>query len=176
VRQPAATPGSGNLADLVRAAAERRPDGPAFLYRGTTTTWSEVDAAVDAAAAGLLGLGLVPGDRVGIHLGNTLEFPLAYFGVLRAGLVAVPLNPGYTRDELTHALGDSGACALITTRSSVPTAQLVAAELDALEHLVVTGVDSAPPAATTWDALLDSGSSRSRVESAGGGEDLAVVI
>ena len=176
MRPPAATPGSGNLADLVRAAAERRPDGPAFVHRGTTTTWSEVDAAVDAAAAGLLGLGLVPGDRVGIHLGNTLEFPLAYFGVLRARLVAVPLNPGYTRDELAHALGDSGACALITTRSSVPTAQLVAAELDALEHLVVTGVDSAPPAATTWDALLDSGSSRSRVESAGGGEDLAVVI
>ena len=141
--------GSGNLADLVRSAAQRRADGPAFVHRGTTLTWAEVDRAVDAAAAGLLGLGLEPGDRVGIHLPNTPDFPVAYFGVLRAGLVAVPLNPGYTRDELAHALGDSGARALVTTRSTAATAQVVAAELDALEHLVVAGVDTAPPGATT---------------------------
>jgi long-chain acyl-CoA synthetase len=165
---------AGNLADLVRSAAERRADGPAFLHRGSTTTWAQVDAAVDRAAAGLRALGLQPGDRVGIHLPNTPDFPVAYFGVLRAGLVAVPLNPGYTRDELAHALGDSGARALVTTRGTAPTAQLVLAELEALEHLVVTGVDTAPPGATTWDALLASGSSA--VDSTGGGEDLAVVI
>jgi long-chain acyl-CoA synthetase len=129
---------------------------------------------VDAAAAGLLALGLEPGDRVGLHLPNTVDFPVAYFGALRAGLVAVPLNPGYTRDELAHALGDSGARALVTTRGTAATAQVVAAELDALEHLVVTGVDTAPPGATTWDALLAQGSGP--VDSDRGGEDLAVLI
>ena len=115
-----------NLADLVAAAATARPDHPAFLHAGRTLTWAEVDAAVDRAADGLLALGLAPGDRVGLHLGNTLDFPVAYFGVLRAGLVAVPLNPGYTRDELAHALGDSGARGLITTRGTAATAQVVA--------------------------------------------------
>jgi long-chain acyl-CoA synthetase len=166
----------GNLADLVRDAAQARGDGAAFLHRGATITWAQVDADVDAAAAGLLALGLQAGDRVGIHLGNTPDFPVAYFGVLRAGLVAVPLNPGYTRDELAHALGDSGARALVTARGTAATAQVVLAELETLEHLAVTGTDTAPPGATTWDALLEEGRSRGRVEPAGSGEDLAVVI
>jgi long-chain acyl-CoA synthetase len=165
-----------NLADLVRDAAQRRGDGAAFVHRGATTTWAQLDGEVDAAAAGLLALGLRTGDRVGIHLGNTLDFPVAYFGVLRAGLVAVPLNPGYTRDELAHALGDSGARALVTARGTAATAQVVLAELDTLEHLVVTGTDTAPPAATTWDALLAEGRGRGPVDAAGSGEDLAVVI
>jgi long-chain acyl-CoA synthetase len=166
----------GGLADLVRSAARRRGDGAAFVHRGTTTTWSQVDAAVDAAAAGLLSLGLQRGDRVGVHLPNTTDFPVAYFGVLRAGLVAVPLNPGYTREELRHTLGDSGARALITARSTAPTAQVVAAELDALDHLVVTGADSAPPGAVTWDALLERGAADGPVEVALEAEDIAVVI
>jgi long-chain acyl-CoA synthetase len=167
---------TGNLSNLVRTAAERRPDGAAFLHRGTTTTWAELDAAVDAAAAGLLALGLERGDRFGVSLGNTLDFPVAYFGVLRAGLVAVPLNPGYTADELAHALGDSGARGLVTSRGTAEVAQDVASRLASLEHLVVTGTDSAPAGATTWDALLESGRGAEPIDSGVGGEDLAVVI
>jgi long-chain acyl-CoA synthetase len=167
---------SGNLADLVRAAAERRGQAAAFVHEGRTLTWAQVDADVDTAAAGLRALGLAAGDRVGICLPNSAQFPVAYFGVLRAGLVAVPLNPGYTHDELRHALGDSGARALITTRGAAATGQLVAAELDPLEHLVVVGADTAPPGGTTWDAVLDRGRAAGRVDSTGGGEDLALVI
>ena len=169
----APAPLTGNLADLVRAAAERRPDGVAFVHRGDSSTWSEVDAAVDDAAAGLLGLGLVAGDRVGVQLGNTPDFVTAYFGVLRAGLVAVPLNPGYTADELAHALGDSGARALVTAHRTAGTALSVSAQLDALEHVVVAGAD-APAGAVAWDSVV-AGSS-GRVESTGADEDLAVVI
>ena len=166
-------PLTGNLADLVRGAAERRPDGIAFVHRGSRTTWAEVDAAVDAAARGLLGLGLLAGDRVGVQLGNTLDFPVAYFGVLRAGLVAVPLNPGYTGDELAHALGDSGARALVTARTTAETAVAVAAKLPSLEHVVVTGTD-APAGAVAWDDVVagDGGP----VASIGADEDLAVLI
>ena len=166
-------PLTGNLADLVRAAAARRPEATAFLHAGRSSTWAEVDAAVDAAAAGLLALGLQAGDRVGLQLGNTLDFPIAYFGALRAGLVAVPLNPGYTRDELAHALGDSGARALVTARGTAETAQAVADALDTLEHLVVAGNGTG---GTTWSSVLERGAAAGPVESAAGGEDLALVI
>ena len=169
-------PESGNLADLVRAAAQRRPEGAAFLHGAATTTWAQLDRDVEAAAAGLRGLGLRAGDRVGICLGNTIEFPTAYFAVLRAGLVAVPLNPGYTRDELVHALGDSGARALVTTASTAATAAAAAGDLEALEHLVVTGGDLAAEGSTTWDAVLAAGADSDAVDSGAGGEDLAVVI
>ena len=167
---------TGNLADRVRAAADSDPDKPAFLFRDTTLTWGQIDASVDAAAAGLLALGLEPGDRVGLQLGNTPDFPIAYFGVLRAGLVAVPLNTGYTRAELRQALGDSGARAVLTRPSGVATVQVVAAELDALEHVLVADATSAPAGATTWDAVLARGALEGRVASRSGGEDLAVLL
>ena len=173
---PGGTPAplTGNLADLVRAAAERRPDDVAFVHRGNRTTWAEVDASVDAAAAGLLGLGLVAGDRVGVQLGNTLDFPVAYFGVLRAGLVAVPLNPGYTRHELAHVLGDSGARALVTARTTAETATAVASDVSGLEHVLVAGGGEPPTGAVAWDSLLATGGGP--VASTGADEDLAVVI
>jgi non-ribosomal peptide synthetase component E (peptide arylation enzyme) len=62
---------AGNLADLVRAAAERSPDKAALLFRDAVLSWSAVDAAVDRTATGLLSLGLAPGDRVALQLGNT---------------------------------------------------------------------------------------------------------
>ena len=167
---------AGNLADRVRAAAQSRPDGVAFVHATTTRTWSQVDADVDAAAAGLLALGLVQGDRVGVQLGNTLDFPVAYFGVLRAGLVAVPLNTGYTAGELHHTLGDSGARALVTAAGTADTAREVVEQLDALQHLLVAGVDTAPAGASSWDALVASGAGAAPVESAARGEDLAVVV
>ena len=169
--------GHGNFADLVCFAAQDRPHGVAFVHAGSCLTWAEVDAAVDRAAAGLRALGLATGDRVGLLLGNTLDFPVAYFGVLRAGLVAVPLNPAYTGAELRHALGDSGARALITARSTGPTAVEVAESLDTLEHLIVTGEVAAPFPVLTWQDVLDRGAGRPLDESAStGGEDLALVI
>ena len=93
--------------DPVRTSARQRPDAPALIAGDTVVTWSELDERV-SRAAGLLAVGSAPGDRVAIVLGNTVEFAVAYFAVLRAGLVAVPLNPGYTPDELTFALTDSG--------------------------------------------------------------------
>ena len=165
-----------NLADLVRDAARRDPGKPALLFRDAVLSWGQVDAAVDAVAAGLLGLGLDRGDRVGLQLGNTPDFPVAYFGALRAGLVAVPVNTGYTRPELAHALSDSGARALVTIRSQAETAQELRAELPALEHVLLAGTDTAPAGTTTFDALVDGGRAAGPVPSVGAGEDLAVVL
>ncbi|MET7421318.1 AMP-binding protein [Dactylosporangium sp. NPDC005555] len=110
-----------NFADLVRRAAAANGARPALRSHDTLITWSELDEQVDAVAAHLAGLGL-PADergpaRVAVALPNVPEFAAVFFGTLRAGLVAVPVNPAYTARELTHVLTDSGAAVLVGTQT-----------------------------------------------------------
>jgi long-chain acyl-CoA synthetase len=154
---------TGNLADLVRTAGRAHPDKPALVFHGQVTTWGQLDSRVDGVARGLRGLGLEAGDRVALHLGNTPDFPAAYFGVLRAGLVALPVNTGYTRPELTHVLTDSGARAVITSTEG---AEAVRGAEGCPEHVLVTGESS-------W-IHLDADSTA--YDAVGGGENLAVLL
>lgn len=75
-------------------------------------TFAQVDDVVRAVAAGLLGLGLDPGDRVLLRMGNRAEFPFVFFGAIAAGLVAVPTSAQLTADEAAGLLADSGARAV----------------------------------------------------------------
>ena len=188
-----------NLADLVRSAADTAGDKIAIVFRGHELSWAQIDQRVNRLAAALRradsggqgsgGLGLVAGDRVAVQLGNVPEFVVAYFGALRAGLVVVPLNTGYTPAELRHILGDVGARAFITSAGGAETGALLCAELELLEHLIVVDVASAPAGAVTFDALLDSSEDNrsagdpasasdpaSTSQAPTGGEDLAVVL
>ncbi|MEU1585722.1 AMP-binding protein [Micromonospora sp. NPDC005710] len=136
-----------NLADRVRRAALDHPDQPALHWRAHTLSWSELDAAVDAAAHGLSAVAppTDPGGtppRVAIALPNTPDFVLAWLGALRAGLITVPVNPGFTAPELRHVLADSGASVLIATDRVRELVVDVAADLPAL-----TSVHAAPPTA-----------------------------
>ncbi|MCA2213755.1 AMP-binding protein [Jidongwangia harbinensis] len=99
--------------DAVAAAARRRPGHVALIAGDTSITWADLDDRVDRAAGRLRAECPEGGARVAIVLGNTVEFAVTYFGALRAGLVAVPLNPGYTPDEFAHALTDSGAALVV---------------------------------------------------------------
>jgi len=85
-----------NVADLVRRSAARDGAHPALVSGEHRLTWAELDGLVDRAAVALRGLGLAEGDRVALQVGNTTDFAAVYFGALRAGLVAVPVNVGYT--------------------------------------------------------------------------------
>lgn len=109
---------ASNLADLVREAAQTRPHGIAFISEGRTTTWDAVDRQVHAVAGGVTALGLESGDRVAIVMENCVEFITSYFGVLRAGLVAVPVSPAYTKGELVQIFEQSGAKLALTTRAA----------------------------------------------------------
>ena len=102
--------------DLVAAAAGRRPDHPALIAAGASLTWRELDARVEAAARRLAML-TRPGDRVAMVLGNSVDFVVTYFGALRAGRVAVPLNPGYTADELAYAITDAQAAVVVAEQA-----------------------------------------------------------
>ncbi len=107
-----------NLAASLRRNATSVGSRAALRWRDQELTWAQLDARVDAYARGLLALEL-PGDahpaRVAIALPNTIEFAAVYLATLRAGLVAVPINPAYTAREFGESLDESGARVLIAT-------------------------------------------------------------
>ncbi|HET6214382.1 MAG TPA: AMP-binding protein [Micromonosporaceae bacterium] len=159
-------PEPGNLADLVRRAAQAGADRPALRAEDRMVTWGQLDERVDAAARGLRALNLQAAEhpaRVAIALPNTIEFAVIFFGVLRAGLVAAPVNPGCTARELRHVLGDSGAAVLIGTADVLTAIEPVRPALPALDYLFGAGDLPLAPG----DPVHDAGT---------GGEDLAVLI
>jgi long-chain acyl-CoA synthetase len=103
-----------NFADVLRDTARRHGERPALVDGDRRLTWSELDAAVDEAAQGFAAAGLVPGYRVVLLMANSIEFVTSYLGVLRAGLVAVPLNTGLTKGEIANVVGHSGARLAVT--------------------------------------------------------------
>ena len=124
-----------SLVALLEASFERFAARPAFTNLGTTLTFADVERLSRAFAAYLQSLpGLTVGDRVAIMLPNSLQSPVVLFGILRAGMVAVNVNPMYTVPELTHQLADSGARAIVVLENFAHTVA------DALPRTVVETV------------------------------------
>ena len=100
-------------------AAERWADRPALIVtqQGIRWTYAELNARVDAFAAGLLALGHEPGDRVGIWSPNNAEWVVTQFATAKAGLILVNINPAYRTFEVDYALNKVGCKALITADS-----------------------------------------------------------
>ncbi|WP_066095523.1 long-chain fatty acid--CoA ligase [Xanthomonas massiliensis] len=103
-----------SIPDVFAHSVSRFGDRPAYSNFGKTLTYAELDALVDRFAAYLLGeLQLKKGDRVAVMMPNCLQYPIAVFGTLRAGLTVVNVNPLYTARELQHQLEDAGASVLV---------------------------------------------------------------
>jgi long-chain acyl-CoA synthetase len=100
---------SQNVARLMTDAAAAHGDRPAYKLDDTVLSWSAVDEASARFAGVLRERGLAPGDRVGIMLPNVPYFPIAYYGVLRAGGVVVPMNVLLKGREVAYYLKDPGA-------------------------------------------------------------------
>jgi len=109
-----------NVAELLSLQAERRPDAVAVRDGHRSLTWAELDHEVQLVAAGLVRLGLVAGFRVAVCLRNRVEFVISYLGILRAGLIAVPLNPTSPTGEVVRVLADCGARACICEAQTAP--------------------------------------------------------
>jgi len=137
---------NANVAQLLHDTADRVPDSVGLVDGERRLTWAELDAQVDAMASGLVQRGLRSGERVALLSGNSIEFVVAYFAILRAGLVAVPLNPAYTAPEVAVLLKDSGASLLFTSTNAAPVAREAAEAVTACE-VVTIGSDA-------WDAML----------------------
>jgi long-chain acyl-CoA synthetase len=106
-----------NVAHLVSRQAQLAPDRVALVQPGPnrrTMTWAELDSMIDKVAAGLAAHGLIAGHRVALSGPNSIELLIAYFAVLRAGFVAVPLDPSCSADELRSDLAATGARLLLS--------------------------------------------------------------
>jgi long-chain acyl-CoA synthetase len=107
-----------NLATNLVEAARMYPDRPAIKLDEHVLRYAELDELSARAASWLRTLGLQPGDRVGLMLPNVAEFPVLYYGVLRAGGIVVPMNPLLKAREVTHSLRDSQATAVLAWTSA----------------------------------------------------------
>jgi long-chain acyl-CoA synthetase len=108
------------VSDFLANSALRDPDRVALIeaHTGKRISYSALDSQVSATAAALLESGLNPsrsGDQVAMLMGNSIEFVVSYFGIVRAGLVPIPLNPGYTSREITEILEVSQAKILLVS-------------------------------------------------------------
>ena len=125
---------------VLQSAIDNYRDRPAFSNLGKTLTYGEIDTLSQQFAAYLLGeLGLKKGDRVAIMMPNCLQYPIATFGILRAGLTVVNTNPMYTPRELKHQLVDSGAVAILVLDNFGHTVQEVLAD-SKVKQVITTGL------------------------------------
>jgi long-chain acyl-CoA synthetase len=129
----------GSLKEVFEGTCRRFSELPAYSNMGVTITYSELERASRAFAAYLQSsLGLRKGERVAIMMPNLLQYPVALFGVLRAGLVVVNVNPQYTASELEHQLKDSGASAIVVLENFAHTLQAVLDRNPTMRMTVIT--------------------------------------
>ena len=126
-----------SIGALVESCCAQYADRPAFTSMGRTLTFRDFEAASAKVAAWLQARGLEKGDRVAVMMPNVLQNPVIIFGILRAGLVVVNVNPLYTPRELEHQLKDAGAKALFVLENFATTVAQVVART-AVRHVVVT--------------------------------------
>jgi len=126
-----------NLATIVRESAKTSPDKAAVVYDGGAMTYAELDALSDSCAEGLAAIGIEAGDAVALQLPNVPQFLVAYFGILKAGAVVVPMNVLLKAREAAFCLSNSGSRALITWVGMADEAGKAAAEAGVSDVFVV---------------------------------------
>ncbi|NNE52278.1 MAG: long-chain-fatty-acid--CoA ligase [Sulfitobacter sp.] len=128
-----------SLIDLLEESFSKYKNDKAYVLMDKALTYGELDRKSRDFGAYLQGLGLKKGDRVAIMMPNVLQYPVALAGILRAGFIAVNVNPLYTARELEHQLNDSGAKAIVIIENFATTLQAVIKNT-LIQHTVVTGV------------------------------------
>ncbi|MEL6199039.1 MAG: AMP-binding protein, partial [Pseudomonadota bacterium] len=137
--------GYDSLRDLIEENCRTHADKPAYANMGATLSFADIDRLSAQFAAYLQHeLGLAKGERVALMMPNILQYPIALFGVLRAGLVAVNVNPLYTKRELEHQMNDSGAKAIVIVENFASTLSAVI-EKTGLEHVITTQIGDMLP-------------------------------
>jgi long-chain acyl-CoA synthetase len=129
-----------SILDIVEQSCEKHADSIAFLNMGATLTFSQLEQqSRDFAAYLQHDLKMQPGDRCAIMMPNLLQYPIALFGILRAGLIAVNVNPLYTQRELQHQLTDSGAKMIVAISNFGANLEKVLPQTS-IEHVIMTNI------------------------------------
>lgn len=145
-----------SLAEMLENAVANYADQPAFINMGEVMTYRKLEERSRAFAAYLQnGLGLKKGDRVALMMPNLLQYPIALFGILRAGMVVVNVNPLYTPRELEHQLNDSGASAIVIVSNFAHTLEKIVFNTS-IKHVILTrmGDQLSRPKATLVDFVV----------------------
>jgi len=149
-----------NLATILRESAKSRPDHPLMHFADRSFSYAEVDEISGRVAAGLLELGLRPGQTVALQLPNVPQFVFAYFGILKAGLAMMPLNPLLRASEIAYHLSDSDTALLITFDAYSAEAIEAARQVgDIPAYVVTSGAGPLPAGTRSFDELYRSADS-----------------
>ena len=125
------------VSDFLSDSAARYPEKEFLVWRGRRITYGFMMQKVDALAAGLVGEGLAAGDRVGLCMGNSPEYVLAYFAVLNAGAVVVPVSDQTNGRGLANILNDCQASLLFIDQTVLPSILEVIPEIPSLRRVIV---------------------------------------
>lgn len=140
-----------SLVDMLAVSCTRFADLPAYRSMGSAMSFRELDDASRAFAAWLQKTtDLQRGDRVALMMPNLLQYPVALFGILRAGMVVVNVNPLYTPRELEHQLKDAGARAIVVLENFAHTLEQVVGDTQVCTVVTTQVGDLLPP----WQRLL----------------------
>ena len=135
-----------SVVEVFERACKTHADRPAFSNMGVTLSYADLERYSAAFAAWLqTHTDLQPGDRIAIQMPNLLQYPIAVFGALRAGLIVVNTNPLYTAREMRHQFQDSGARALVYLNTFGHHVQEVLADTS-IEHLIEVQIGDMLPA------------------------------
>ncbi|NHX00616.1 long-chain-fatty-acid--CoA ligase FadD2 [Pseudomonas koreensis] len=139
-----------SVIEVFERSCKKFADRPAFSNMGVTLTYAELER-YSAAFAGYLQAhtDLVPGDRIAVQMPNVLQYPIAVFGALRAGLIVVNTNPLYTAREMRHQFKDSGARALVYLNMFGQKVQEVLPDTD-IQYLIEAKMGDMLPTAKGW--------------------------
>ncbi|MGF1699060.1 long-chain-fatty-acid--CoA ligase FadD [Photobacterium makurazakiensis] len=129
-----------SLVEMFEQSVQKYADQTAFINMGQVMTFRKLEERSRAFAAYLQNeLKLQKGDRVAVMMPNLLQYPIALFGILRAGCVVVNVNPLYTPRELEHQLNDSGAKAIVIVSNFAHTLETVVKNTN-VQHVVLTSL------------------------------------
>ncbi len=147
------------LTHYVQVAAERFPNKPAVIFCGSTLSYASLLARVEALAGYLtLRLGVQRGDRVLLMSQNCPQYVAAYYGIMRAGAVVVPVNAMCTQSEIRYYLQDSGARVAMVAQELLPKVMPLVqpGDTDALQAVLVHAYSEGLPAQQTSGEVLDA--------------------
>lgn len=129
----------GSLLEMMDEGFTTFAASPAYSNMGKELTFGQIDQLSEQFAAYLQSLGLQKGDRVAIQMPNLLQYPVAMFGALRAGLTVVNTNPLYTPREMQHQFKDSGAKAVVILANFAGNLEKIIKDTD-IKHVIVTEI------------------------------------
>jgi len=165
-----------NVATMLRESANAHPDKPFCLIDDLSFSYAQVDEISGRVCSALLATGLSRGDKVAVQLPNLPQFLFTYFGLMKAGLVMVPLNPLLKAQEIAYHLQDSDATVLITFELFADEAVKGAAQVEGVTTYVVNlpGNDQRPEGTRHYDELYFADDTREVLPTEG--DETAVLL